>query len=80
MDKFRDADTLGRVLKVVDADDNLLVRVEKFETDTLGMITPSAPTPHIAEQPENGDMLSTPVTAPPAAPVVCFPWGCLCLR
>lgn len=42
-DVFRDADTLERLLRVIDADDAILRRVEGYKQDTLANMAPPVP-------------------------------------
>lgn len=72
-DSFRDADTLGRLLKVVDAKANLLEQVEDFKRATLVKLA-LPPVPSVTS-------VQKPALKPPTAPAYKFVVGqLLCLK
>lgn len=81
-DAFRDADTLDRLLRVVDANDELLGRVSDFKKSTLAKMTQSsaaqapAPTGAMPEPASSAPLVA--VTLPPAHKFVVG--QLLCLR
>jgi ATP-dependent helicase HepA len=64
-DAFRDADTLGRLLKVMGADDTLLQRVEAFKAASLERLIPVRPD---ATPPPSASPVTPPVDVAPPAP------------
>lgn len=80
-DAFRDADTLGRLLRVMGADEDLLDKVEAFKEQTLAKMVPATSAAPIAPAEPSLHTPSLGPTVTDAQPVQVFAVGqVLCLR